>query len=115
MERPSFASEASGYLLVLGGLLSLTAVTVTASRIHFGTEAINVVIALGIASVKASLVALFFMHLRHDKPMNALIFVAALVFLGFMLMLTLLDTEFRPNIQPSKSPTSAALAVRNVG
>lgn len=83
------------YIIVLAALLVLTAVTVAASGIHFGSPAINVIVALGIASLKASLVALFFMHLLHDKPLNALIFVSGLVFLAIFLILTLIDVDFR--------------------
>ena len=40
------------------------------SRNPFRVNSINVTIALGIATIKASLVALIFMHLRNDKPVN---------------------------------------------
>jgi cytochrome c oxidase subunit 4 len=91
------------YALVLAILLALTATTVAAAGIHFSTPAINVVVALGIASVKASLVALFFMHLLHDKPMNALIFTAGLATLAIFLMLCLIDVETRVPVQPGVS------------
>jgi cytochrome c oxidase subunit 4 len=94
------------YVLVLAALLVLTAVTVAASGIHFGSPAVNVIVALGIASLKASLVALFFMHLLHDKPLNALIFVSGLVFLAIFLILTLIDVDFR---LPADVPPSAFL------
>ena len=58
----------------LRALLVLTVVTVGASTIDFGSGMTNVIIAMLIASIKASLVALFFMHLRWDKPINAIIF-----------------------------------------
>lgn len=83
------------YAIVLAALLVLTAVTVAVSGIHFGSPAVNVIVALGIASLKASLVALYFMHLLHDKPLNALIFVSGLVFLAIFLILTLIDVDFR--------------------
>jgi len=51
------------YGAVLAALLFLTVLTVGASYIHFGSGMANVIIALVIASLKASLVALFFMHL----------------------------------------------------
>lgn len=90
------------YLIVLAALLALTAVTVAVAGIHFRSPAVNVIVALGIASLKASLVALFFMHLLHDKPLNALIFVSGLVFLAIFLILTLIDVDFRlpENIPP---------------
>ena len=83
------------YALVLAVLLALTATTVAAAGIHFGNPAVNVVVALGIASVKASLVALFFMHLRHDKPMNAVIFTAGLAILATFLTFAYLDEGAR--------------------
>ena len=39
-------------------------------------------IAVGIATVKASLVALYFMHLRYDQPFYAIVLLTALLFLG---------------------------------
>jgi cytochrome c oxidase subunit IV len=110
MTRRSFSSEARTYGLVLVTLLSLTALTVAAAGVHFGNEIFNVVVAMGIATIKASLVALFFMHLRHDKPMNALIFFTGLVFLGVLLMLTLVDVETRLPVRPS---SASAAVMRN--
>ena len=81
------------YAKVLGTLLALTVITVLAAGFEFGSW--NTVIALGIASVKASLVALFFMHLRHDKPMSAVIFVAGAATLGVFLMICTLDSGAR--------------------
>jgi len=42
--------------------------------------------------VKASLVVLFFMHLRWDKPFNAIVFIGCLIFVGLFISLALLDT-----------------------
>jgi cytochrome c oxidase subunit IV len=89
------------YAMVLGALLVLTAVTVFASTIHFGSGMANVIIAMLIASLKASLVALFFMHLRWDKPMNAVIFCSSLFFLGLFLIGCYTDTVARPPVEPT--------------
>ena len=67
------------YGMVLGALLVLTVITVAASMIDSGSAMTNVIIAMLIASIKASLVALFFMHLRWDKPMSAIIFCVGAV------------------------------------
>jgi len=91
-------AEAKTYSLTLALLLILTAITVGASYIQFGS--LNVVIALGIATIKASLVALFFMHLRHDKPVNAVIACAGFLFLGLFLLFTFLDVDTRDPLQP---------------
>ena len=91
-------AEAAVYAKTLVTLLILTAITVGASYINFG--AMNVVVALTIATIKATLVALFFMHLLHDKPVNGMIAAAGFLFLGLFLMFTLLDFDTRENPQP---------------
>jgi len=88
------------YIRTLVTLLILTVVTVAAAGIHFESSAVNVVIALAIATVKATLVALFFMHLRWDKPVNAIIAMGGFLFLGIFLLFTLLDFGTRQNLQP---------------
>jgi cytochrome c oxidase subunit 4 len=86
------------YVKVLLALLFLTIVTVGASYIDFGSG--NVIIALFIATIKASLVALFFMHLRNEKPVNAVIALAGFLFLGIFLMFCFIDFDSRQNLQP---------------
>ena len=86
------------YLRVLIMLLILTGITVGASYIDFGSG--NVAIALFIASVKAILVALFFMHLKDDKPVNAIIAIAGFIFLGIFIMFDLIDFNTRVKYQP---------------
>jgi cytochrome c oxidase subunit 4 len=90
------------YALVLLALLVLTGITVQASYIDFGPW--NTVVALLIASAKGSLVALFFMHLRHDK-FNAIIFVTGLLFLAIFLIWTLFDIATRTPVLPSNLKT----------
>ncbi|MBS1121321.1 MAG: caa(3)-type oxidase, subunit [Deltaproteobacteria bacterium] len=72
-----------------GALLMLTLVTVLATRVDFGAN-INLAVAMAIAVVKATLVILFFMHLKYDKLFHSVIFVSALLaaalFVGFTLM-----------------------------
>ncbi|MBC7924315.1 MAG: cytochrome C oxidase subunit IV family protein [Bryobacteraceae bacterium] len=88
------------YATVLGGLLILTMITVGASYIDFGGGTTNVIIAMLIASLKASLVALFFMHLRWDRPLSGIIFVFSLFFLGLFLIGCYGDNASRPPTQP---------------
>ena len=72
-----------------GTLLVLTLVTVLATRIDFGAN-INFAIAMAIAVLKATLVILFFMHLKYDRLFHSVVFVAAIMaaslFVGFTLM-----------------------------
>ncbi len=82
---------------VLVGLLILTWVTVAASWVDLGNW--NVVIAIAIACVKASLVALFFMHLFWDKRFNAVVFVSSIAFLSIFIALSLMDkAEYHPQL-----------------
>jgi cytochrome c oxidase subunit 4 len=90
--------EARAHRITLVTLLILTVITVGASYIDFGSG--NIVIALAIATVKASIVALFFMHLLHDKPINGVIAVAGFLFLGLFLLFILLDVEGRKDSTP---------------
>jgi len=88
------------YAAVLGALLILTFITVGASKIQFGSGMVNVVIALTIATVKASLVGLFFMHLIHDKAMNAIILVSSFIFLGVFIGFCYTDQSTRDDLKP---------------
>ena len=87
------------YLAVLLALLFLTLVTVGASYIDLGPA--NIVVAILIATTKASLVGLFFMHLIHDRPINAMVLVAGFMFLGLLLSFCMLDIDYRPHLAPT--------------
>ena len=101
-------TEALKYVATLVVLLILTAITVGASYIDFGSG--NVVIALFIATIKATIVGLIFMHLLHDKPVNAVIAVAGFVFLGIFLMFDFIDVTSRTNPQPINLHAPPAVA-----
>lgn len=96
------------YTATLVGLLILTGITVGASYVNFGSSAANVTIALTIATFKAILVALFFMHLKWDKPVNAIIAMAGFLFLGIFLMFDLIDLSNRRDPLPRNVPVLAA-------
>ena len=113
------------YWGVFGALLVMTVVTVGASYVDFG--AANTIIAVLIASVKAFLVAFFFMHLRHDKPFHTLVFLAGLLFLSFLFLFTLTDQGTRNDVDdmhgkrivpaataaPAAAPSGAAAAPKH--
>jgi cytochrome c oxidase subunit IV len=83
------------YFGIFAALICLTIATVKVSYYDFGSA--NIVIALAIATMKASLVAAFFMHLRHDKLFNTLAFLGAFLFLGIFILLTYDDLGTRAN------------------
>jgi cytochrome c oxidase subunit 4 len=72
-------------------LLVLTWLTVAAVRIDLGD--LNIYIALAIAVAKGALVALYFMHLRWDRPFNGFVFVGSLAFVALFIALTMADTS----------------------
>ena len=79
-------------LVATGGtLLVLTLVTVLATKIDFGAN-INLAIAMVIAVTKATLVVLFFMHLRYDRLFHSVIFVSAICAASLFVGFTLMDT-----------------------
>jgi cytochrome c oxidase subunit 4 len=78
-------------LSVFLALTLLTIITVAASTINFGE--FNLIVALAIAVIKASLVVLYFMHLRWDKPFNSIVFIGCLIFVSLFISLSLLDSH----------------------
>ena len=80
-------------LAVLAALLVLTAVTVMVSTIDLGI--LNIWIALLIASFKASLVLLFFMHLKYESGFLKTGFVGTIGFLAILIGFLFWDIAFR--------------------
>ncbi len=89
------------YFGVAAALMFFTVVTYLVSLQDFGS--LNLFVALAIAFVKASLVGLYFMHLRYDNKIYATILVASLLFLTIFIVLTMFDTLWRGGIYDIKS------------
>jgi cytochrome c oxidase subunit 4 len=88
------AIAARRYYVVWIALLVFTAITIVVGVIHLpGIWAL--VVALAIALVKATLVALFFMHLWDHGGANRLVLVTAVFFLALLLGITVLDNATR--------------------
>jgi cytochrome c oxidase subunit 4 len=77
------------YLLVFFTLMAGTALTVGAAYVELGW--LNTPVALLIAVVKASLVVLFFMHVRYNTPLMWVFAAGGFFFLVILLVLTLQD------------------------
>ncbi len=85
------------------GLLVLTLVTVAVTYVDLGE--INFHVAMGLATFKAALVVLFFMHLYWDKPFNALVFIAAIAVLALFICFAMTDTsEYKSDQIPGFAP-----------
>lgn len=88
---------------VWGALVVLTVVTVGATHVQLGSMGLWV--ALGIATTKATLVALYFMHLRYDRPINGIIFLSTLLFAALFIGLALTDSQsYQPALIPGYAP-----------
>jgi cytochrome c oxidase subunit 4 len=99
-------SHAGRYLVVWAALMALTALTWGLSTIHISGGA-GVAVALAIASVKGTLVALFFMHLWDQPGPNRLVLITSLVFVALLVALPLLDNATRfPLANPPDAETA---------
>lgn len=77
------------YVIIGSALLVLTAITVAASYIEMGI--FNPIVALGIAVLKATLVILFFMHVKYSTRLTKLTVAAGIFTFLVLVGMTLAD------------------------
>lgn len=93
-----------GVLLILLGFTALTVFQAQAEKFMAYSWGwvipgwINIVLAMGIAVVKGTLVVLFFMQLRYDKGINVILFLFTLMAVWFFIMFTAIDLKNRGTI-----------------
>lgn len=85
--------EYKSLFYVLMALLVLTGITIGISFVDLGS--LNVWIALVIASIKGSLVLIFFMHMKYEGRVLVLSFMGTIFFLAIMISFTFWDVAFR--------------------
>jgi cytochrome c oxidase subunit 4 len=88
------------YVKIFVVLVCLTLLTIGVAYIHLGK--LNLIVAIVIATIKASLVVTFFMHLKYDSKFNALMFLSALLFIGVFFAYTMNDTEHRGQVDSAQ-------------
>jgi cytochrome c oxidase subunit IV len=88
----SYKEHASTFL----GLILLTIMTVTVSVFGADLYTLTVLTALIIASTKAIVVALYFMHLKYDPKIYRFMLAVVMVLFGVFTILTLIDYLIRP-------------------
>ncbi|MGH7802009.1 MAG: cytochrome C oxidase subunit IV family protein [Thermodesulfobacteriota bacterium] len=86
------------YVWIWVALMIFTAITVGVSYFHFGI--FNVVVALTVASIKASLVALYFMHLKFEDKITWVFALYPLGLLALLIGLSVSDVFFRALVSP---------------
>jgi cytochrome c oxidase subunit 4 len=92
---------------VLAALMVLTVITVLVTGIDLGAQG-NLVVAMAIATVKAALVVMFFMHLVWDKKLHLILFLTSVLFLILFLSISVTDrSEYEPSIEMFQSSEPA--------
>jgi len=81
------------YVTVFLVLMLMTALTVYAAYVNLGF--MNKVVALAIASFKATLVILYFMHVKYSSRLTKLVVVSGVFFLIVLFGLTMADYASR--------------------
>ena len=90
------------YAGVFVALLALLALTVAVALVE--QSALGLPIAIGIAGLKATLIALFFMHVRYDTPSVRLAAVAGFLWLTILICLSMSDLLTRRWPPASETP-----------
>lgn len=92
-----------------GALMVLTVLTVAVAKLpifDFGASP-NLLIAMVIATVKATLVCLYFMHLRYDKMFHTVVFISAILLATLFVSFALMDsTQYQTDVSWAKDDLS---------
>jgi cytochrome c oxidase subunit 4 len=81
------------YLVILGVLLFLTVVTVAVAYVDMGN--FNIIVAMLVASLKALLVAVFFMHLKYEDGITRFFAIVPIFLLAIMIGGVFIDNPLR--------------------
>ena len=108
---PAWGTSCRFWLLVsvFAALIVLTGLTVAVAQFDLGN--LNLYIAMAIATLKASLVVLFFMHLFWDRGFNTMVFIGCLLFVSLFIGITLTDQQASDALgHPRRGPGDARRA-----
>jgi cytochrome c oxidase subunit 4 len=96
------------YMAIILTLLALTGITVFAAFVDLGR--FNIVVALAIATVKATLVVLIFMHAKYAPERTKLVIVAGIFWLALLLFMTLSDYASRVDYRGVRYPLTQIIS-----
>lgn len=101
-------------LAVFVSLVALTIITVVLNDLPLGSA--DIMIAMAIATLKAGLVCLFFMHMYWEKGFNLIAFFSSLFFVALFVGFTLMDTgSYRDSIDSFPEDKQPAPRVERSG
>ncbi|MDT8443902.1 MAG: cytochrome C oxidase subunit IV family protein [Desulfuromonadales bacterium] len=81
------------FLIIWFALLILTGITIAVAQYNLG--ALNIWVALGIATLKAGLVVAVFMHMQYESYLFKLSLLSALAILAIFIGFTFFDVLYR--------------------
>ncbi|MFM8879650.1 MAG: cytochrome C oxidase subunit IV family protein [Verrucomicrobiota bacterium] len=97
------AAHVRTYLIIFGALLVGTVLTVAMYYVDFSSMALTVAVALFIATIKAFLVAGYFMHLLSEKKLVYGVLILSAIFFTSLMGLTLWGTGDLPKNSDTKT------------
>src|ERR1044071_5754128 len=103
----SHISPKSTYYAIFGALMALTALTIYVAFQHLGW--LNFPVAISIALIKASLVVLFFMHVKYSSKLTKLLVASTFFFLASLFGLTMTDYMSRGWLTSPRGTTTAGM------
>ena len=91
----------STYIKVITSLMVLLIITLAAAAVDFSAMSpnlawLNIVIAMGIAVVKAIIIILYFMHVKYSSKLDCVFAFAAFYWVMILFGMTLIDYFARP-------------------
>ncbi|MGB7161522.1 MAG: cytochrome C oxidase subunit IV family protein [Tepidisphaeraceae bacterium] len=98
------------YYAIFATLVVLTAITVGVYFLHPTSELVKILLALLIASVKALLVAYFFMHLKFEGKLIYTIFIVPLILCVLLVVALIPDVLKGPLFNPAPGEAAASQA-----
>ena len=96
IEVHEHVSPAANYVKVLAALFVLTGLTYAVSFANLGPASLPV--AMTVAFIKATLVCMYFMHLRYDDRYHVFVFLSTIIFVSIFFTFTLFDLTSRPRL-----------------
>ena len=87
------------YLTIFGALMVGTALTVYVAQFNFARifGPLNIIIALTVASIKATLVILYFMHVKYSTKLTKVVIGAGIFWFAILIIMTITDYRARNN------------------
>jgi caa(3)-type oxidase subunit IV len=101
IECHEHVSPASAYVKVLFALFVLTGLTYAVSFADLGAASLPV--AMGVAFAKATLVCMFFMHLKYDDRYHVFVFMSTIIFVAIFFTITIFDMSVRDRLNDEQS------------